>query len=118
MKIMEKDNTYKVMKIIVDIIITFSVLRIVAFPIAMAINYHVEGNLNTFLDSGAGTFFNISGTIIIPVQWAACLVILYQLRKIIISIPGDRYFIPDNFKRVQLVGSAMLIIGSLTIIHV
>lgn len=113
MNIMEKDKTYKVLMIISDVLIAFLIFSFVLSFVVPVIISRSRGAYDGGFYGIPGAFANIFGFIYGPLLIGAILVILLQLRKIFISISGDKPFEMKNIVRVRSIGYALLILGVL-----
>lgn len=113
MNILEKNITYKVLMIIADILIAFLIFAFVVSIVVPVIISSLRGAYITGFYGRSSAVANIIGFIYRPILIGAILLILLQLRKIFISISGDKPFEIINFKRVRYIGYAMIIMGVL-----
>ncbi|MBN1291713.1 MAG: DUF2975 domain-containing protein [Candidatus Latescibacteria bacterium] len=111
MKIIEDNKTYKVLKIISDVLITVVALGVVISIITAIIHYRITGSMENALDSSSGFVVNVFRVIITPVSLGLFLLILFQLRKIFILISGDSPFEMQNIDRVRSIGYAVFLLG-------
>ena len=113
MNIMEKNITYKALKIIADILIAVFIFSFVLSFVVPVIISRSRGAYDTGFFGISGAVANIIGFIYWPILLGTILVILIQLRKIFISISSDKPFEMRNIIRVRHIGYAMLFMGFL-----
>jgi len=98
--------------IIADILIAFSIFAFVLSIVQQVIISRVNAPFMGFYGI-PGAFGNIFGIIYVSLLIGAILMILIQLRKIFISISGDKPFEMKNIVRVRSIGYALLVLGVL-----